>query len=56
MLSSLIKNSSDKDILDKNKTRYIFDINNDIHNLTLCYNIFKLFDLICIILIQINKL
>ena len=30
MLSSLIKNSSDKDILDKNKTRYIFDINNDI--------------------------
>lgn len=30
MLSSLIKNSSDIDILDKNKTRYIFDINNDI--------------------------
>ena len=30
MLSSLIKNSSDKDILDKNKTRYIFDMDNEI--------------------------
>ena len=29
-LSNLIKNSSDKDVLDKDKTRYMFDINNDI--------------------------